>query len=48
MSFETQKHDHRTEGCAFVAVDERMVPRNAEGIRRRKRSKVSFAIGDIC
>jgi hypothetical protein len=27
---ETQKYDERAKGCAFVAVDKRMVPGNAE------------------
>ena len=44
---QTQKYDERTEGCALVAIDKRMVSRNAEGIRCRKRRKVSFAIGEF-
>src|SRR6266850_1940189 len=42
---EAQKYDERTEGRTLVAVDKRMIPGNAEGIRCRKRGKVSFAIG---
>src|SRR6266850_6433524 len=34
---EAQKYDERTEGRTLVAVDKRMIPGNAEGIRCRKR-----------
>jgi hypothetical protein len=44
---EAQKYDDRAKSCALVAIDKRMVAGNTERIRCRKRSKVSFAIGEF-
>ena len=45
---ETQKHDHRAEGGALVAIDEWMISGKAERIGCCKRSQVGFAVGAIC
>jgi hypothetical protein len=43
----SKKYDHRGERRRFVAVNERMIARNAKSIGGSKDSEIGFAVGEL-